>query len=91
MAACEKLGNGWNVTRKTSHSIVCSKVSFLKNCQKCDVWRLYVWEDGACDKFQKSKCTRNKTKSGKYYCGYEPCRNGVLQYGGDWTNIVKKI
>ena len=24
------------------------------------------------------------TEAGKYYCGYEPCRNGWLQYGGDW-------
>ena len=84
MTACKDLGNGWKVTRKTSGSIVCSKVSYLKHCQKCDVWRLYVWEDGACDKLQKSRCTRNKTKAGKYYCGYEPCRNGVLQYGGEW-------
>ena len=86
MTACKELGNGWKVTRKTSGSIVCSKVSFLKNCQKCDVWRLYVWEDGACDKLRKSRCNRNMTKAGKYYCGYEPCRiqHSLLQYGGEW-------
>ena len=82
--ACEELGNGWKVTRKTGGSIVCSKVEHWKNCQKCDVWRLYVWEDGACEKLQNSRCTPYMTKSGKYYCGYEPCRNGVLQYGGEW-------
>ena len=82
--ACEELGNGWKVTRKTSGSIVCSKVDYSKNCQKCDVWRLYVWKDGACEKLRKSRCNPYMTEAGKYYCGYEPCRNGWLQYGGDW-------
>ena len=84
---CDKLGDGWNVTRTTGHSLVCSKVPYLKNCQKCDAWRLFAWEDGACEKLIKSKCNPNMTKAGKYYCGYEPCRKyGVLQYGGDWGN-----
>lgn len=44
-----------------------------------------MWEDGACDKLNKSKCKPNMTKAGKYYCGYEPCRkDGYLQFGGDW-------
>ena len=72
---------------------MCSKVPSGKNCQKCDIWRLYVWEDGACDKLLKSKCNPNMTKSGNYYCGYEPChRDGILQYGGSWEkNAQGKI
>ena len=84
---CKSYGNGWNVTRITGFSIVCSKVPYINNCQKCDVWRLLVWEDGGCEKLDKSRCYTKITKSGKYYCGYKPCQKyGVLQYGGDWGN-----
>ena len=89
MKECNELGDGWSITRKTGHSIVCSKVSYLKNCQNCDVWRLYAWEDGACEKLNKNKCNPNMTKAGKYYCGYEPCRKGgALKFGGDWGKKV---
>ena len=86
--ACEKFGVGWNVTRKTNHSLVCSKVSSLLNCHNCDKWRLLVWRDGACDKLVSSKCNPNMTKAGDYYCGYDPCaKYGNLRYGGKWRII----
>ena len=86
--ACEQFGIGWKVTRKTNHSLVCSKVSSLLNCHNCDTWRLLVWRDGACDKLIDSKCNPNMTKAGHYYCGYDPCaKYGNLSYGGKWKII----
>ena len=89
--ACKQLSEGWKVTRKTHNSLVCSKVPWYKNCHKCDTWRLFVWEDGACEKLRndQSKCNPNMTKAGNYYCGYEPCqKSGRLKFGGKWENIL---
>ena len=84
--ACESFGYGWKITRTTPGSVVCSTVSFDKNCQDCNSWRLLVWKDGACDRLRSSKCRFNSTKAGKYYCGYDPCESGDLVYGGMWGN-----
>ena len=87
--ACKQFGIGWKVTRQTNNSLVCSKVSWLLNCHKCDTWRLLVWKDGACEKLIDSKCNQNMTKAGEYYCGNEPCqRYGNLRYGGKWGKII---
>ena len=86
--ACRRFGSDWNVTRETEGSLVCSTVSWSKNCNTCDSWRLLVWEDGACDISKHdpySKCRNNATLAGTYYCGYDPCIGGNLTYGGIWS------
>ena len=82
--ACKALGEDWKISRKTQGSLVCSTVSHYQNCQSCDSWRLLVWENGFCDRLQPSKCRFNTTRSGNFYCGYEPCETGDLKYGGKW-------
>ena len=82
--ACESFGRRWRITRTTPGSVVCSTVSFDKNCHDCNSWRLLVWKDGACDRLRSSKCRSNNTRAGKYYCGYKPCDSGDLVYGGIW-------
>ena len=81
---CNGLGENWKITRKTKGSAVCSTVPHYENCHGCESWRLLVWEDGACDKLLSNRCRFNNTESGNYYCGYEPCKDGDLKYGGIW-------
>ena len=82
--ACKTFGKEWKITRKTLGSSVCSTVPSDRNCHSCDSWRLLVWEDGACDRLVSSQCRSNITKSGNYYCGYDPCQGGELVYAGVW-------
>ena len=82
--ACKTFGKEWKITRRTSGSAVCSTVPSLQNCHDCESWRLLVWEDGACDRLVSSKCRFDTTKSGNYYCGYDPCNGGDLVQGGLW-------
>ena len=82
--ACKTFGKEWKITRRTPGSAVCSTVPSLQNCHGCESWRLLVWEDGACDRLVPSKCRFDTTKSGNYYCGYNPCTGGNLVQGGLW-------
>ena len=82
--ACKAFGEDWKISRKTQGSLVCSTVAHYQNCQSCDSWRLLVWENGFCDRLVASKCRFNTTRSGNFYCGYEPCKTGDLKYGGKW-------
>ena len=85
--ACKSFGTRWKITRKAHGAAVCSTVSWEKNCNKCDSWRLLVWNDGACEKIKNdaTKCQSNITKGGHFYCGHDPCTPyGDLSYGGTW-------
>ena len=84
---CTSLEGNWTVTYggKYSGAIVCSTVDWSKNCNDCDTWRLYVWQDGAC--LSPSKCEYDsRTIAGHYYCGNKPCKNGNFVEGGPWPS-----
>ena len=84
---CRSLGYKWKVTRVFDGSLICSTIEWKSNCHNCDEWRLYVWTDGATDNVNTKNCQRNKTFSGNYYCGHDPCSIcGEHSFGGRWHN-----
>ena len=86
-AHCRSLGEKWKVTKVFDGSLICSTVSWTRNCHNCDKWRLYVWKDGATDKVVTKECQVNKTFSGNYYCGHAPSSIcGEQSFGGRWHN-----
>ena len=60
-------------------ALICTlnSVDWGSNCNKCDTWRMLVWQNGAHEHeqgYSSYNSLRVSTKAGKYYGGHNPCR-----------------
>ena len=80
---------GWRVQWWSSKSIVCTNMGndgHKNNCNSCDSWRMYAFQDGAEDQSAGDDAGRYTTKAGTVYGGHSPCRPGNnLVKCGEWT------
>ena len=74
LAYCKKIG--WKVTWTSSKSVICTRpgTSSGSNCNKCDTWRLLVWENGGTD--QSSGGQVYRTTWGRRPIGLKKGRKG---------------
>jgi len=82
IAYCKKIG--WKVKWTSAKSLICTTASAGSNCNKCNTWRLLVWENGGTDMSSGGQAYR--TSAGHMYAGHKPCRAGWnLPHCGSWA------